>query len=35
MRLRKALDFEDAMSKINKNSKGYILPFGGKFLIET
>lgn len=33
MRLRKARDFEDALSGIDRNSKGYLLPFGGKFLV--
>lgn len=35
MRLHKALDLEEALSKIDNDSKGYILPFGGKFLIRN
>ncbi|MGI8470078.1 MAG: nickel-dependent lactate racemase [Pyrinomonadaceae bacterium] len=33
MRLHKARDFETATSKIDAGKKGYILPFGAKFLI--
>lgn len=33
MRLHKARDLEEILSKINVNAKGYILPFGAKFLI--
>ncbi len=35
MRLQKARDLESILSKINSNKKGYILPFGAKFLIES
>lgn len=35
MRLSKAHDFKDALSKIDSSSKGYILPLGGKFLIRN
>jgi lactate racemase len=35
MRLSKERDFTDALSKISGDSKGYILPFGGKFLIKN
>ena len=35
MRLNKAQDFQEALLKINANSMGYILPFGGKFLIRS
>lgn len=34
MRMNPARDFAEAMSKIDKNAKGYILPFGSKFLIK-
>ena len=35
MRLHKARDFESAIAEIDTNTKGYILPFGAKFLIQT
>ena len=35
LRLHKLRDFEEALSKIDMNAKGYILPFGGKFLIKN
>jgi nickel-dependent lactate racemase len=35
MRLHKNPDFAAAAAKINKDSKGYILPYGGKFLIKS
>ena len=34
MRLHKARDFDEALSKIDLEKKGYILPFGAKFLIK-
>ena len=34
MRLRKAFTFPDALAKIDSETKGYILPFGAKYLIE-
>ena len=34
MRLHKAHDFDEALSKIDSGSKGYVLPFGAKFLIK-
>lgn len=34
MRMNPARDFAEAMSKVDKNSKGYILPLGSKFLIK-
>lgn len=34
MRMNPARDFAEAMSKVGKNSKGYILPLGSKFLIK-
>lgn len=34
MRLHKARDFDEALLRINENSKGYILPFGAKFLVN-
>lgn len=33
MRLQKARDLDEILSGIDKNTKGYILPFGAKFLI--
>ena len=35
MRLHKARDLESVLSKIDKNKKGYILPFGAKYLIKS
>jgi len=35
MRLHKARDFDEALSKIDLEKKGYILPFGAKFLIKN
>ncbi len=35
MRFHKAHNLEEATAKIDKNSKGYILPFGAKFLINN
>lgn len=35
MRLRKAENFNAAVSEIDKDSKGYILPCGGSFLIKS
>jgi nickel-dependent lactate racemase len=35
MRLQKARDLKSILSKITSNKKGYILPFGAKFLIES
>jgi len=34
MRLHKARDLKESLSKIDKNTKGYILPLGAKFLIQ-
>lgn len=34
MRLQSARSLDEAMSGIDKNTKGYILPFGSKFLIK-
>jgi nickel-dependent lactate racemase len=34
MRLHKAHDFDEALSNINMGQKGYILPFGAKFLLK-
>ena len=34
MRLQKARDLEESLSKIDVNTKGYILPFGAKFRIK-
>jgi nickel-dependent lactate racemase len=34
MRMNPARDVAEAMSKVDKNSKGYILPLGSKFLIS-
>ncbi|MDQ3129891.1 MAG: nickel-dependent lactate racemase [Acidobacteriota bacterium] len=34
MRLQKARDLEESLSKIDVNMKGYILPFGAKFRIK-
>lgn len=34
MRLQKARSVDEILSKINENVKGYILPFGAKFLIK-
>lgn len=35
MRLHKARDLETAMSEIDAGKKGYILPFGAKFLVKN
>lgn len=35
MRLKKFGSLNEALAGIDKNSKGYILPFGGKFLIKN
>ena len=35
MRLHKARDFDEVFSKISAAAKGYILPFGAKFLIKS
>lgn len=34
MRMNPARDLVDELSKVDKNAKGYILPFGSKFLIK-
>ncbi|HEX8733959.1 MAG TPA: nickel-dependent lactate racemase [Pyrinomonadaceae bacterium] len=34
MRLRKALSLDEILSGIDENAKGYIVPFGAKFLIS-
>jgi lactate racemase len=34
MRLQKARDFEEILNGLDKTAKGYILPFGAKFLIN-
>jgi nickel-dependent lactate racemase len=34
MRMQRARDLENALSKINSDTNGYILPFGAKFLIK-
>lgn len=34
MRLEKAKDFTEAIGQTNKNSKGYIFPFGAKFMVK-
>ena len=34
MRLRKAHNLEESLLKFNSKEKGYILPFGAKFLIK-
>lgn len=35
MRLHKARSLEEVLNNLDKNTKGYILPFGAKFLIKT
>ena len=35
MRLHKAHSFDEILSGIDENSKGYIIPFGAKFLIKN
>lgn len=35
MRLHKANSFGEVLARMNENQKGYILPFGAKFLIKT
>ncbi len=35
MRLQKANSFDEILAEIGENSKGYILPFGAKFLIKN
>jgi nickel-dependent lactate racemase len=35
MRMQKARSLDEILSKTDENSKGYILPFGAKFLIEN
>lgn len=35
MRLQKARDLDEILSGIDKNTKGYILPFGAKFLVTA
>ena len=35
MRLQKTQDLTEILSEINKDAKGYILPFGAKFLVES
>lgn len=35
MRLHKARDLESVLSETDKNTKGYILPFGAKYLVKS
>jgi nickel-dependent lactate racemase len=35
MRLQKGYDLEKIMSRINKHTNGYVLPFGAKFLLKN
>jgi nickel-dependent lactate racemase len=35
MRLHKARSLEDTLSKIDSKMRGYILPFGAKFLLKS
>ncbi len=35
MRLHKARSFDEILAEIDENSKGYMLPFGAKFLIKN
>jgi len=35
MRMQKALDLDEILSAVGENTKGYILPFGTKFLISN
>lgn len=34
MRLHKARDLKNVLAKLDKNAKGYILPFGAKYLVK-